>query len=289
VPPGRFELPPLPPEGSALSPELWGPGNVVQVSSESVRPGTAPPGEVHRGGVTDDIRTDRAETGTRSDRTDPEGPTLRERLRSAKVFHPELPTFDVDDVADDAVDQFVAWLVEAVDQDVAQPHAMVISTSSSEGDVTARTLLLKDVDDGALWFATSSISPKGRQIVENPRVALTLYWREQGRQVRVLGRATPGPRDVSEKDFTARHPDSRAVAMTQPQSSPITDEAETRRRLADAKAAIESDDALVPDDWTAWRVDPTSIEFWQATTGRDQVRLRYDRDGDGWTRASLWP
>jgi hypothetical protein len=25
VPPGRFELPPLPPEGSALSPELWGP------------------------------------------------------------------------------------------------------------------------------------------------------------------------------------------------------------------------------------------------------------------------
>ena len=26
VPPGRFELPPLPPEGSALSPELWGPG-----------------------------------------------------------------------------------------------------------------------------------------------------------------------------------------------------------------------------------------------------------------------
>ena len=29
VPPGRFELPPLPPEGSALSPELWGLGNVT--------------------------------------------------------------------------------------------------------------------------------------------------------------------------------------------------------------------------------------------------------------------
>lgn len=28
VPPGRFELPPLPPEGSALSPELWGPRNL---------------------------------------------------------------------------------------------------------------------------------------------------------------------------------------------------------------------------------------------------------------------
>ena len=29
VPPGRFELPPLPPEGSALSPELWGPGKTL--------------------------------------------------------------------------------------------------------------------------------------------------------------------------------------------------------------------------------------------------------------------
>ena len=33
VPPGRFELPPLPPEGSALSPELWGPRCVHKISS----------------------------------------------------------------------------------------------------------------------------------------------------------------------------------------------------------------------------------------------------------------
>jgi pyridoxamine 5'-phosphate oxidase len=32
------------------------------------------------------------------------------------------------------------------------------------------------------------------------------------------------------------------------------------------------------------------VEFWQATTGRDQVRLRYDRRADGsWSRSSLWP
>jgi hypothetical protein len=33
VPPGRFELPPLPPEGSALSPELWGPRCVTRLAA----------------------------------------------------------------------------------------------------------------------------------------------------------------------------------------------------------------------------------------------------------------
>ena len=33
VPPGRFELPPLPPEGSALSPELRGPGSISRVAA----------------------------------------------------------------------------------------------------------------------------------------------------------------------------------------------------------------------------------------------------------------
>ena len=33
VPPGRFELPPLPPEGSALSPELWGPRCFTRVAA----------------------------------------------------------------------------------------------------------------------------------------------------------------------------------------------------------------------------------------------------------------
>jgi pyridoxamine 5'-phosphate oxidase len=32
-----------------------------------------------------------------------------------------------------------------------------------------------------------------------------------------------------------------------------------------------------------------SVEFWQASTGRDQVRVRYERVGDDWRRASLWP
>ncbi|GAA4265075.1 pyridoxal 5'-phosphate synthase [Frondihabitans peucedani] len=213
--------------------------------------------------------------------------SLRDLLRKARV-RAEAPDFDPDEAPADPVGLFREWLTAAVDGGVPQPEAMTLATSSPTGDVTARTLLLKDLDD-AFWFASSSLSPKGRQLNQNPRVALTFYWREQGRQVRVLGEASRGPRDVSAADFTARHPDSRAVAIAQRQSTPIDDAQDAEARLAEAKERIASDDEFTPDDWTAYRVAPTAIEFWQATTGRDQVRLRYDRTPDGWDRATLWP
>ncbi|MCU1528761.1 MAG: hypothetical protein JWP75_2524 [Frondihabitans sp.] len=220
--------------------------------------------------------------------TDSDGPSLRQILRQAKVFPVDMPAFDPADTPEAPLPLFMSWLTQAVDSGVVQPHAMTLATTTRDGNVTARTLLLKDVDE-AFWFASSSLSPKGRQLNQNPRVALTFYWREQGRQIRILGEASHGPRDVSARDFTERHPDSRAVAVAMPQSAPIDNPEKARVRLAEAKEQIARDDSFAPGDWIAYRVAPTSVEFWQATTGRDQVRLRYDRSGAEWTKTQLWP
>jgi pyridoxamine 5'-phosphate oxidase len=220
--------------------------------------------------------------------TDSDAPSLREILRHAQVFPEAMPAFDPADTPEAPLPLFLDWLRRAVAGGVVQPHAMTLSTTTRDGNVTARTLLLKDVDD-AFWFASSSLSPKGRQLNQNPRVALTFYWREQGRQIRILGEASHGPRDVSARDFTARHPDSRAVAVAMPQSAPVADPDDARTRLSEAQKRIADDDSFAPPDWIAYRVAPTSIEFWQATTGRDQVRLRYDRSGSSWTKTRLWP
>ena len=214
--------------------------------------------------------------------------SFRDRVRSAASPRPDVPELDVRSSPAEPVGLFLDWLDAAVDAGVVQPHAFVLSTASSASGPTARTLLLKDVDD-AFWFTSSSLSPKGRQIAEDERVALTFLWAAQGRQVRVTGSAVAGPREVAEQDFRHRHPDSRAVAIAVPQSTEVDDEAAAEAALDRARSRVEADDELVPDDWTAYRVLPVSVEFWQATTGRDQVRVRYDRVGDDWRRASLWP
>ena len=215
-------------------------------------------------------------------------PSFRDRVRGAASPSPDVAELVLASSPAEPVSLFLRWLDDAVAAGVVQPHAFTLSTASTASGPTARTLLLKDVDD-SFWFTSSSLSPKGRQIAEDERVALTFFWAAQGRQVRVTGSAVAGPRDVAEEDFRHRHPDSRAVAVAVPQSTEVDDDEAADEALDRARAEVEADDDLVPDDWTAYRVLPMSVEVWQATTGRDQVRVRYDRVGDDWRRASLWP
>jgi len=211
---------------------------------------------------------------------------LRAQLRALRAPTPDPQTFDTDAAPADPIDLFRAWLASAIAAGVDQPHAMVLATASADGTPNARTLLLKDVTDEGLWFASLSTSPKGRELAENPRCALTLYWREQGRQVRVAGIAEPGPREASVRDFLARHPSARAGAIAGAQSEPMVD---AEAALAAARHVVASDESYVPADWHAYLVRPESVEFWQSTPDHEQVRLRYRRENDDWNRQVIWP
>jgi pyridoxamine 5'-phosphate oxidase len=212
--------------------------------------------------------------------------SLRDRLRALPVFPGELPRFDTDAAPGDPLALLIEWLETAIAAGVAQPHAMALATASVTGEPSNRTLLLKDVDAEAVWFASLSNGPKGGDLAGNPRAALLLYWREQGRQVRITGAVEAGPREVSEADFLQRQPAARARAIAGRQSEPVED---FEAHLAPARALVAAEPDRVPDAWTAYRVIPASVEFWQAERERDQVRLRYVRDGAAWRRELLWP
>jgi pyridoxamine 5'-phosphate oxidase len=211
---------------------------------------------------------------------------LRDRLRALPVFPRELPHFDDSAAPADPLSLLVEWLEAAMDDGVLQPHAMSLATATTSGVPSNRTLLLKDVDADSVWFASLSTGPKGVDIATNPTAALVLYWREQGRQVRIVGRIEPGPADVSARDFLQRGAPARARAIAGRQSEPVED---FDAHLQPALAKVEAEPDFAPDSWVAYRVIPDSVEFWQAERERDQVRLRYLRDGDGWTKDILWP
>ncbi len=214
--------------------------------------------------------------------------SLRERLRAVPVFPAETPAFDLETLPEHPLDLLVQWLEDALDREVSQLNAAVLSTVGA-GGAQARTLLLKDVTPEGVWFATSVDSPKGRQLLADPRCALTLYWREVGRQVRIAGVAKRGPRDVSEADFLARHPIARAGALAGRQSEPMPAPHEVERRLDGARRLVETHPDAVPEDWSAFVVEPTEVEFWQSTRDRDQLRMRYTARNGAFTRERLWP
>jgi len=213
----------------------------------------------------------------------------RETLRALPVFTEELPEFDTDAAPTNPIALLEEWLTSAIAAEVSQPHAMTLATAGSDGAPSARTLILKDVTDDGLWFASLDSSPKGRELAANPRAALALYWREQGRQVRITGSVEKGPREVSVVDFLARKPAARAAAIAGPESEVLASPEKFAERVAEAQLILDFKPDFVPDEWTAYLVRPEQIEFWQAARDRDQVRLRYQRDGSQWLRDLLWP
>lgn len=221
--------------------------------------------------------------------TEPAPATFRERLRALPTFGPGLPTLDPATAPPDPTTLFLEWIGQAVDAGVPLPHAMTLSTAGASGRVTARTVILKDVDTSGWWFATSSSSPKGHDLAENPNAALTFLWPALGRQVRIVGPALPADASTSAADFLARSDGSRAAALVGNQSEDLTSRQEHRDAFAGTLAAVQEDPTVLAPAWTAYALAPTSVEFWQASDDRGQTRLRYRAAGHHWEKGLLWP
>lgn len=193
----------------------------------------------------------------------------------------------------DPVTLFVSWLGEAVASGVVEPQVATLSTVDAAGEPDARTLLLKDVTEHGWWFSSDLRSPKARQLEAHPGAALTFYWREQGRQIRVRGVAERGGADVSARDFRDRSVTARAVAAASRQSEILTDVDEYDGAVRAATAEVEGDRSFVSATWQAWCLVPATVEFWHADPGRRHLRVRYRRrppsEAAAWCIDALWP
>ncbi len=216
--------------------------------------------------------------------------TFRERLRALPAFaRPGLPHFDTEAAPATPHELFVSWIDEAIDAGLLAPQAATLSTADAAGRVHARTLVLKDVTADGWWFASQSSGPKGHDLAANPHAALTFFWPELGRQVKVTGTAASAGPEASRADFLARPDLSRAAGLVNRQSEPLGSLEEYARAFAEALRAVTADPELAAPDWTAYVLAPTEVEFWQAPDDGPHTRLLYRAGADGWATGLLWP
>lgn len=213
---------------------------------------------------------------------------MREWLRALPTFDAPSPAFDVDNPPADPVALFTQWIEAAVTARFPMPHAAVLSTAGGDGVVSARTLILKDLDDGGWVFATRADSPKAEQIASNPRAALTFLWTPLRRQVRVQGSVQRMSAEESAADFLARPPKSRAACLVGRQSEPLASREQYAAAFDDALQQVGDGESIVEPQWAAYRIDPDWVEFWQSTDS-GQLRLRYERQGSAWSAGLRWP
>jgi pyridoxamine 5'-phosphate oxidase len=194
------------------------------------------------------------------------------------------------DVDPDPVAQVRRWLDDAVSFGIAEPNAMVIATADADGRPSARTVLLKHLDERGFVFYTNQQSRKGDELAADPRCALVFPWHVMERQVRVEGTADKVSTEEVEAYFHSRPRESQLGAWASQQSQPVPSREELDLQYASYDRQFpEGTEIPVPYFWGGYRVRPDLIELWQGRTGRLHDRLRYRRTGTTWTLERLQP
>jgi pyridoxamine 5'-phosphate oxidase len=206
-------------------------------------------------------------------------------LRHEYVSQP----FNESQVAGDPVTQFKKWFDEAALSEQPDAEAMTLSTATIDGRVDARIVLLKGCDDRGFVFFTNYESRKSREIMANPRVALTFYWHALHRQVRIEGLAEKVTSEESEEYFQTRPRGSQIGAWASPQSEEIVDREALERRVDVIETRFKDRPISCPPFWGGYRVKPEMVEFWQGRENRLHDRILYTLGDNGWRISRLAP
>jgi pyridoxamine 5'-phosphate oxidase len=215
-------------------------------------------------------------------------PTEKSVLPEREWVHPDTGLSE-EDVNPDPFKQFSVWLEDALAAKLPQPLGMALATATGDGRPSVRMVLLRGVSEKGFCFFTNYESRKAGELQTNPRAALVFYWAELDRQVRVEGTIERLSAEESDAYFQTRPRGSQLGAWASPQSQIIPNRELLERNLQELTAKYSSGQVPRPPHWGGYRLVPQAIEFWAGGDNRLHDRLRYTRDGQGWTVQRLAP
>ncbi|MEO0897666.1 MAG: pyridoxamine 5'-phosphate oxidase [Bacteroidota bacterium] len=186
--------------------------------------------------------------------------------------------------------QFEQWFDAAVKSEVLEPNAMALATVK-DGRPSLRIVLLKGFDEKGMVFYTNYESKKAQELAENPLAALTFFWPELERQVRIEGSIEKVGHEESDTYYQSRGRGSRIGAWASPQSQVIENRSILEQKVQDIQHKFEGKERFPkPDHWGGYRLKPDYFEFWQGRSSRLHDRIIYSLQTDGnWDIKRLAP
>lgn len=172
-----------------------------------------------------------------------------------------------------------------------EPTAMTLATTDGRGRVSARSVLLKELDGRGFVFYTNFESFKGQQILTHPQCALLFLWKTLDRQVqvRIEGVAEAVTHCEADAYFAQRPRMSQIGAWASRQSQTLSGRDELLARVREFEQRFEGQDVPRPPHWSGFRVVPDMIEFWYGADYRLHDRVRYELLDGEWGKRGLYP
>jgi pyridoxamine 5'-phosphate oxidase len=189
-----------------------------------------------------------------------------------------------------AIEQFNKWFQEEQRlTKVRIPTACCLSTIGIDGFPNARFVSLKDVIDNQFIVTGPVTSRKGIEISNTNKVALTFWWTETERQVRIQGNAKEIPEQLADKYFSERNRDSQIVSIVSEQGKEIDDLEMLTNKYETVEAEFSNKLLTRPANWGGYSIEPIRIEFLEFKPTRFHYRKLYELVKGEWIISHLQP
>ena len=172
-------------------------------------------------------------------------------------------------------EQFQKWFGQAMEAQLTEPNAMVLSTIDPQLIPTQRTVLLKYFDRSGFVFFTNYGSRKARQISLNSHVSVLFPWYALHRQVEITGTASRISTAESLKYFAMRRGGSQLGAWVSRQSETVSNRSILESKWESLKQKFGDGEIPLPTFWGGYRIQPSRFEFWQGGARRLHDRIEY--------------
>ena len=186
--------------------------------------------------------------------------------------------------------EILKTLEEAESANLIDWNAMNIASVDQMNQPSSRMVLLKKISDDGLVFYTNYNSRKGKEIEQNPKVAVNFWWRELKKQIRVEGFIEKASEKDSDDYFNSRPLKSRVSAIISNQSSTISSYEDLTNQIDNYLEQNDESSIKRPDHCGLYIVIPNAVEFWEERDNRTHERLKYIlSDDQKWSSYLLSP
>lgn len=188
------------------------------------------------------------------------------------------------------MEQLLDWQKEQQKQAKSEmPGLCCLSTIGEDDFPNARYVSLKEINDQGFIMTGPLQSMKGKELLSCSKTALTFWWKETGRQVRVQGEATQLSPQEADEIFVELTRDVQILCWASDQSAAIDDPEKLEEDYKKFDEQYQGMKIPRPENWGGFMITPLQIEFLDSPSDHLQTRELYTKVGKNWEKKYLQP